>query len=443
MPHTIVRRVLTHPAPAAVALGLVLGAMVVKMPGIIAVLAPATLGGLLLVALVGKLTDWPGDLQARHRVLWWTAASFAAHLLLGLVITSSSGLIGFFGPDALTYHDGSLYIVRHWAGGVAPTFGAGKEGFYYVLAGLYWALGAHMLAGVALNATFAAALVPVVTDTTRRLFGQAAARYATPLVVVFPGLLLWTSQVLKEAVIVLLVAVAANCAVRLIDRTSIGAMGVLAVTLALLFTFRGPVAFVLAATLVAGVAFGIRALASGLAVGMAILAVIGVTLAAGLGSSGYQVAVDADLARAQELREALAREGTSGFQSDVDISTPKGALRFLPAGVTNFAFGPFPWQIRAARHLAAVPDVVAWWFLLPSLWRGQRAGRQHGRRQLVLILPALGLCLLLALSIGNFGTVVRERIQIVVLVAPIIALGLSRRLGQGAPEQPGVLQYRA
>ena len=45
--------------------------------------------------------------------------------------------------------------------------------------------------------------------------------------------------------------------------------------------------------------------------------------------------------------------------------------------------------------------------------------------------------MVLALAIGNFGTVVRERNQLLVLVLPYIALGLAlRRTGEVPEPQP-------
>jgi hypothetical protein len=96
--------------------------------------------------------------------------------------------------------------------------------------------------------------------------------------------------------------------------------------------------------------------------------------------------------------------------------------------VVSFLLGPFPWHITGARQLPFVPDMLAWWILLPSLWGGLRASRRLiGRRQLLIVFPVVGTVLFMGLALGNFGTVVRERLQVVVLVVPLIALGLAER----------------
>ncbi len=91
-------------------------------------------------------------------------------------------------------------------------------------------------------------------------------------------------------------------------------------------------------------------------------------------------------------------------------------------------FGPFPWQVQGIRQLPVVLDVAVWWFLTPSLWLGARqAWRILRRRVVVLAVPSLAAACLLSLAVGNFGTLARERMQVVVLLIPMVALGLAVR----------------
>ncbi|HEX2042289.1 MAG TPA: hypothetical protein VHF24_06585 [Acidimicrobiales bacterium] len=415
-------------AAAGVLAGLALGVLAALFDGVLALLGPTALGVLVLAVLVRGMAS---DVADQRRLLRWTMFGFLAHLALGLFLNSVSGPLTRYvlAPDAGTYDRVAKYLVTYWeSGGPAPRLAPGKEGFYYLLGGIYWLLGPHAVAGLAVNATFAAAIVPVVTDTTRRLYGPSAARYVAPLAVLLPGCLLWWSQLLKEAGIGLLVAVAANCAIRLTERASLASLVGVAASLAVLFTFRAWVALVIAAGLVLGMALGKGRLLSGLGAGLGGASLLAVLVALGLGYSGYRAAVNADLKEADVVRKELATTAGSGFDADADVSTPLAAVSYLPRGLFNFVLGPFPWQIRSARQLAVVPEMVIWWWLLPSLWAGLRAGRRLVRRRsLVLLMPAVATSLLLSLSIGNFGTVLRERQQVVVLLLPLIALGLSVR----------------
>lgn len=410
--------------------GLALGATLVFLEALGALVVPAMIGVLLLLVLVQALIPKEHD-ETRRRILRWTMLAFAGHLLFGLASTNISTTVRFYlGTDSFGYDNIARQMVEHWTAGLPfPTVPHGKEGFYYLLAGLYWVFGPHTAAGLAVNATLAAALVPVMYDVTNRLFGPSAAKYAAILVIVTPSLFLWTSQLMKESAMIFLLAVALNAAVRLVDRVSVGALILLAGTLLLTFTFRAWIALVAAAGLMAGLAFGRTRLVSGLSTGFSILSIVAaVMVASGLGYSGYQAAVNSDLDQAQIVRKDLAVSAGTGYDVETDISSTGQALSYLPVGLFNFTFGPFPWNIRSARQLPFVPDMLMWWALLPSLWGGFRsAARRVGRKQLILVLPAGATTLLLSLALGNFGIVVRERLQVFIFLVPLIALGLAER----------------
>jgi hypothetical protein len=173
---------------------------------------------------------------------------------------------------------------------------------------------------------------------------------------------------------------------------------------------------------------------SGLAAGLGVLALIAaLVLASGFGYSGYQAATGSSLRQAELVRRDLANSANSGFAADTDISTPAQALSFLPQGLLNFLLGPFPWQLGGGRQLLVLPDVLVWWLLLPSVWRGLREARRRGKASLVLILPAMTTSALLSLVVGNFGTIVRERSQVVILLTPIMAAGLAVRRRRRGP----------
>lgn len=421
---------------AAVTVALGGGAAVAIAPtgGALAALTVTLAVSLLL--LVHHLADSYGGRISVDTVMRWTLAAFAVHLLLSILINAAI----YDQSDAKTYHRDAVKIVQHWRDHTfpPPPLPHGKEGFYYLLAGLFWLFGPHNMVGLIVNAALAAALVPLLTDLTRRLLGDVAAVYAPRLVLLLPGLLLWTSQLLKEAATIFLIAVAVSCAVRLLTRLRVQALLLFAAALALLFTFRSYVGLVVAVGLVAGIALGRPSMRSGVGAGLAAVVLLGALIAVtGVGYSGYQAAAGSNLKHANLVRKDLAASAKSGFGSDVDISTPANAISHLPQAVVSFLLGPYPWQLRGGRQLIALPDVLAWWLLLPSLWRGLRSAvRRRGRAVLVLVLPALVTTALLSLVVGNFGTVVRERNQVVIMAVPLLALGLAEGHARSLPGAP-------
>jgi hypothetical protein len=434
---------MTLPKPQMAALlfaaAIVLGAAIGPVPALVGVVVPGILGVLVLVAAVRALCQWPEDPAAYKRVLTWTAFAFALHIVIGLSIASSAKAVNFFGGDASQYHQGAIAIVDHWSRHMpAPSLSSGKEGFYYLLAGTYFVFGNHASAGIVINAIFSAALVPIMADLTRRLRGPDEARVIVPLIVLLPGFLIWTSQLLREAGILFFIALAAYSAVRLLERTEIRAIFALCASLAMLLTFRSNVAVGLTAGLLGGLILGRRQLVAALGTGVSTASILGVLIfSLGIGYSGYRYASNVDLRQANAARAELSTSAASGFSSSVDISSPRGAAGALPVAVPQFLLGPLPWQVGGGRQLAGLIDAVAIWYLVPSFGRGLRVfWRTGARRMFVLVLPAVILTAMLSLVIGNFGTVIRERLQILILLLPIVATGWVARPGARAPALP-------
>lgn len=396
------------------------------LPSVAAIVAPAViLAGLLAVGVAAVARG--GLVGERAWLLRLTGVSFALHAVLGVVILHSEWLIRALGPDAISYNQTALELVDHWRGESAMPSGlvAGKSGFVYLLAATYRLFGSRANAGVLVNAALSAAVLPLVWDTTRRLYGQRVARVAALMCLLLPGLLVWGSQLLREALVLFLLALAANAGVRLTERRSSSSIGVLSLAVALLLTVRANVGMLAAGGLVVGVAIGHRRVIVGATVGgLSLAALLVIVLGMGVGYRGYQYVANSDLRDVSETRQNLATNASTGISKHTELSTPSQTLRYLPQGLAALLAGPYPWQTRSSLQASGLVDAAAMWILLPSLWRGCRLSlRREGRQALVLLVPAIFVSLGLSLLVGNVGTAVRERTQVVVLLLPVIAVG--------------------
>ena len=410
----------------------VLALFVTHVQWAIALLLPLAVCLLLLVALVVFASQ---EASVRDLLLVWTLVSFGIHLLVGSLITHTD-LVRYFGPDALDYHAEAFSLTKEWRGsGTEVDISTGKEGFYYLLAGAYWLLGPHPIAGLVINAACAAALIPVTFVMTTRLFGAAAARWVPALLTITPAFLVWPSQLLRESPILLLIALAGASAVSLTARLRALPIATLVTALILLFSFRSSVAALMAGGLLVGIGLGLRRLWIGLSLQAVVLAVLAILVVGfGLGYTGFQLASQTDLQDVQVFRAATARDTGSSFGA-AEFSSIGAAAATMPIGLARVVLGPLPWEI-GLRQAPALLDGIVMWALFVPLVIGIREGwRRRGRTLLPLFFPAVLLAALLAVVIGNYGLLLRERTQAMVLLVPFFALGLERVLGAVIPRR--------
>ena len=109
-------------------------------------LAPAT--GAFVIALaatvlglfaLSRVLGAPDEAVVRRRTLSWTVGTFVFHVAAGLVVWNVASLTKYLGPDALSYQANATAILQHWTSGtlLPSSLAAGKNGFSYMLAGLY------------------------------------------------------------------------------------------------------------------------------------------------------------------------------------------------------------------------------------------------------------------------------------------------------------------
>jgi hypothetical protein len=351
-------------------------------------------------------------------IVLWMIASFFLHLLVGTA-GSLTHLRHYVAPDAGIYQSQALAIQRHWASGapLSPATFPGKEGFPYMLAGLYTVLGNGPILGIVVNAVLVAALIPLVADTGARLFPESDARYLCPILVLLPSLVVWPSQLMREAGAIFLIALIVNASLRLNARPSIWAGAVIAVSSALLLTFRAPVAIVVLACVVLASIFVERPLSRMiLPYSFVVAGTLILVLGVGIGYSGLRDSLGLGLPRLDKYRETVTGDSVNTSISSGAIDTPGGALAALPLSIARFSLGPFPWELGSKRELPAVAETIGWLALLPALFYGLRHSWDlRSRRAVPSLVAALLLVPALALIAGNYGLMLRERMQVTVL----------------------------
>jgi small basic protein len=341
----------------------------------------------------------------------------------------------FFGGDANTYDIFGQSLVEAWHGneyhqakyeGFVAS-GASAWGMIYLVAGVYEVIGANMLAIQLINAAIGAATAIVIYYAAQTLFSNIrVSKTAAILVAFFPSLILWSSQALKDGLIIMALALSILATLRLMEKISATFVVVLIGSLLALFSLRFYIFYMMCAAVAGSFILGMKTLsAQGFLHRFIAVGAIGLafTWFGVLQSAGMQFERYANLKQIQTSREDQAAAG-SGFMQDVDVGTTEGALTVIPVGLLYLIFAPFPWQFTTLRQTITLPEMVVWWLAFPLLVLGLWYSIKHRLRQVSpIIIFTTMLTLAYSLFQGNVGTAYRQRSQLLVFYFIFVAVG--------------------
>jgi hypothetical protein len=355
-------------------------------------------------------------------------------IILATVINMAN-MEDFFGGDANTYDifgssllqglHGNNFHMAKYEGFVSS--GAGAWGMLYMVAGIYEVVGRNLFAVQLVNASIGAATGIAVYYTAMTLFNNSrVAKLAAILVTFFPSLILWSSQALKDGLIILALAVSILATLRLMEKVTAGWVIVITMSLLALLSLRFYIFYMMTAAVAGSFFLGMKSLsAQNFLHRFVAVAVIGMafTWFGVLQYAGQQFDRFANLKQIQASRQDQAEAG-SGFGKDVDISTTEGALSVVPLGVVYLLFAPFPWQFSTLRQSITLPEMIAWWFSFPLLVLGLWYSIKHRLRQVSpIVIFTTMLTLAYSLFQGNVGTAYRQRSQLLVFYFIFVAVG--------------------
>lgn len=383
-------------------------------------------------------------------------------LLLGTV-TYLFGWEEFFGGDSTTYDYLANTLLNYWTG--IPNNDEGWTlraistsqpgwGMTYITAFIYMICGRSMLVGQFFCAVIGAATVPMVYNCSYEIFNnQRVSKLSAVMVALFPTFIVWSSQLLKDGLIIFLLVLTMTMVLKLQKRFSYVAIITLAFCLFGILALRFYIFYIVGVAVAGSFIIGSGSSIKSIVRGFISLACIGAVLIyiGALQSAGTSFEKYGTMERMQASRLDNAKTANSGFNEDIDISTPMGALAAMPLGFVYLMFAPFPWQISNFRQAVTLPEMVVWWFSLPFLISGLRFTIKNKLRNSISIL-LFSLMLTLAYSVfqGNVGTAYRQRAQIQVFLFIFIAVGwtlvLERRensrLSKNLKQPPKKLGHR-
>jgi hypothetical protein len=243
----------------------------------------------------------------------------------------------------------------------------------------------------------------------------------------YPSLVLWSSQGLKDAPIVFLLAFSILATLKLGEKFRTLYLVALVCSLFCLLSLRFYVFYMLLVAIGGAFLIGMREVsARSFARQFVIIIVLGLSMTY-LGITRYanvQLETYGGLEQVQRSRLDASRSAKSGFDKDVDVSTTSGALSTIPMGLLYLLFAPFPWQLVSLRQSITLPEMIVWWASFPMLVLGLWFSVKYRLRQISPIL-VFSVMLSLAYSVfqGNVGTAYRQRAQLLVFYFIFVAVG--------------------
>jgi hypothetical protein len=361
---------------------------------------------------------------------------FIGALLVRVILATAINFLrlqDFFGGDALTYEIQGELLKQVWFGQVDQ-----KEfvrarlnnflGMPYLVAAIYTLVGRNSLAVQFFNSVLGAATPVVIYVCSQRIFkNRRVAQLAALLVAFYPSLILWSSQALKDAPIVLLLTLTTMATLKLSEKFSVKYLIVLLFSLFGLLSLRFYVFYIMIVAVGAGFIIGSREFTAQSFVRQLLLVValgLGLTYLGVLRTASVQIEDYANLETVQRSRQDLAASAQSGFGQDVDVSTTAGALGVIPLGLVYLLFAPFPWQMASLRQSITLPEMLLWWGSFPLLVLGGWFTLKYRLRQaLPIILFTTLLTLAYSIFQGNVGTAYRQRSQLLVFYFIFVAVG--------------------
>jgi hypothetical protein len=366
---------------------------------------------------------------------------FIAGLLLRLlfgVFVHTFELRTFFGGDALTYDIRGYALMQYWFGylpandptvAYASSVSGSGWGMYYMVGGLYTVLGQNIFAAQTFCGAIGAATIPAIYFCARKLFeNRNVARIAALCVAFFPAFIIWSSQLLKDGLIVFLLVLIMTMVLQLQSKFSYLSIVVLALSLSGVMSLRFYIFYMVAIAVTGSFLIGVTNSVESIARRTVVLVVVALALT----YFGVSRTASVDLERfgnldmLQNSRLDLARSAESGYGEDTNVSTSEGALSALPIGFLYLMFAPFPWQVNSFRAAITLPEVLIWWATIPVIIYGLWFTVRHRlRKAFPVLIFSLLLTLAYSIFLGNVGTAYRQRTQIQVFLFIFLGVGVT------------------
>jgi len=353
------------------------------------------------------------------RLIWIAvAARIASYILFNVLLFGGE----FQHPDSAAYHLKAILVAESWHTGnlTLPLYH-----FYSTLMALmYFLFGPHRIIPEIVNMLAGVALTVLMFKLVGRLFDRRTALVAALLVAVDPSLAYWSTQLLRDSLLVLLVIGAVYFAVNGYRSSLRSAAAISACLLGVILFGRVPLAASVGLAITLSTVAGL--VARGQVLRVWALASVGMLGAGGfmMGMRIYQAGF-AFLSKPLEYINQIG-PGLAGSLSHIpffdELNTPVGPFEsyaelglFAPEAVMRATVLPFPWLANSPVEMLFALAAIWWYTMLALAVVGMVSSPWNAKRLFV-----LGLVVVLLWSLGtsimNMAGLVRWRLPVEALV---------------------------
>jgi hypothetical protein len=387
---------------------------------------------------------------------WWFVRLFGVALALRIAAIGALFLVSGHDSQAsgILFGDEAYALARSWRirnvvlgipqikyDYMIAFEGYGRSSFLQLMTYLQVLVGPAPYGLRVLNAALFLGAVLLLFRMTRRAFGAFTAFAGSFVLLFLPTLFAWSISLLKESFyFVLTVAVLAAAVELTTTRTSwrmrgvcvLGAAGAL---MALSDLREGAVSLAvsgIAAGLAGAYVLGRRSHIVMVAAAMAALAVA-VLVVPSLQSRALTYVGQAATANAGHVftvghgYKLLDEEFyvIPGAKPQFDLSLPE-AGRYVVRAVASYVAVPLPWQMETRGEVVYLPEQIFWYALLILAPFGAVAAAKRDRTVAALLVAyVVPTAIVVAMTTGNVGTLIRHRTLIVPFLVWIGALGFA------------------
>ena len=368
------------------------------------------------------------SLEGRNYMIRLFATAFLVRFVLSiLILLLDTGR--YLDGDGVFCEDVAVRLNEFWKGiGAKPQIvEKGENGFYYLVSFQYYLFGYLPFVPKLFNCIVGSLIPPLVYRIALYCFHDRAAKIAAWLILLFPSFIIWSALNVKDSYVIFFMLFLMWNSIKLRDHFNPLTLLLVILSLVAIRSLRNYLAILILFAVVLNwfLVFSKRSLFQNYIFATVVLIVFIVASQ----FMGFTIisAEDVSLERLNDIRSDMAKETKhAAYHSDADISTPGRALRYFPIGLAYYLFSPFPWAIDFSRprQLMAVPEILVWYYLIPSTIRGLLYTlRSNIMRASLLITMLMPLTVAFSFLEGNVGTAFRHRAHVLVILLIFSGVG--------------------